>query len=457
MGHGGREAGPNGMRTLYNILFLSGFVLAAPYYFFRLWRRGGWRRGFGQRFGRYGSKLKQALTNRNILWVHAVSVGEANLAAKLVAALEARLPNVKMVVSATTSTGMARLREQLPPHVEKIYYPVDRRKYVQRAHNIIHPEAVILVEAELWPNFLWQARRRDTPVFLVNARISERSFRRYRRFGFLFRRFFAQLAGVCAQSERDAARLVELGCRPEAVHVVGSLKFDPPPPAAARPVDVEKILRHLGVPPGAPVLVAGSTHEGEEAALADISKRLKARHPDLFLVLVPRHQERARRVGHQLERRRVRFVFRSEFSFSHDYATRRPDCLVVNSTGELRFFYEHASLVFVGKSLLGQGGQNPIEPAALGLPVLVGPNMQNFPDVLPKFLEAEAIVQVADAAGLERALDDLLGDPARREALGRRAREVVACNGGALERTVELLVRELPRHDDEAFVPARAA
>jgi 3-deoxy-D-manno-octulosonic-acid transferase len=444
------------MRTLYNILFLTFFTLAAPYYLFRLWRRGDWRRGFGQRFGRYGSKLKQALTNRNVLWLHAVSVGEANLAAQLVAALEARLPNVKLVVSTTTTTGMGRLRDQLPNHVEKIYYPVDRRKYVQRAHNIVHPEGVILVEAELWPNFLWQARRRGTPVFLVNARISDRSYRGYRRLGFLFRGLFAQLAGVCAQSERDARRLVELGCRPEAVHVVGSLKFDPPRPVAAtRQVDVEKILRHLGVPAGAPVLVAGSTHDGEEAALADIHRRLKARHPGLFLVLVPRHHERARAVGRQLDRRGVRFVFRSEFSFSQDYASRPPDCLVVNSTGELRFFYEHASLVFVGKSLLGQGGQNPIEPAALGRPVLVGPNMQNFPDVLPKFLEAQALVQVPDAAALERALDDLLRDPARRTELGRCAAEVVAQNRGALDRTIELLVRELPRHDEEAFVPAR--
>lgn len=442
------------MRTAYNILFLVFFTLSAPYYFFRLWRRGGWQAGFGQRFGRYGSKLKQSLTNRNVLWLHAVSVGEANLAAKLVAALEARLPNVKMVVSTTTTTGMARLRDQLPPRVDKVYYPVDRRRYVQRAHHVIHPEAVVLVEAELWPNFLWQARRRSVPVFLVNARISERSFRRYRRFGFLFRDFFAQLAGVCAQSERDAARLVELGCRPEAVHVAGSLKFEPPAPVTTRPVDVEKILRHLGVAPGAPVLVAGSTHEGEEALLAGVHQRLKARHPGLFLVLVPRHQERARRVGHQLERRRVRFVFRSEFSFGRDYSACPPDCLVVNSTGELRFFYEHAAIVFVGKSLLGEGGQNPIEPAALGLPVVVGPNMQNFPDVLPKFLEADALVQVSDAAALEAALDELLRDSARRAALGRRAREVVERNGGALDRTIEVLVRELPRHDDEAFIPA---
>lgn len=443
------------MRAAYNILFLVFFTLSAPYYFFRLWRRGDWQRDFGQRFGRYGSKLKQSLTNRNVLWLHAVSVGEANLAAKLVAAVEASLPNVKMVVSTTTTTGMGRLRDQLPNHVEKIYYPVDRWKYVQRAHNVVHPEAVVLVEAELWPNFLWYARRRGVPVFLVNARISERSFRGYRRLGFLFRGLFAQLAGVCAQSERDARRLVELGCRPEAVQVVGSLKFDAPPPAASRPVDVEKILRHLGVPAGAPVLVAGSTHDGEEAMLAEIHQRLKARHPGLFLVLVPRHQERARRVGHQLGRRRIPYVFRSEFSFSQDYAARPPDCLVVNSTGELRFFYEHASLVFVGKSLLGDGGQNPIEPAALGLPVVVGPNMQNFPDVMPKFLEAGALVQVPDAAALERALDELLGDPARRAELGRRAAEVVAQNRGALDRTVGLLVRELPRHDEEAFVPAR--
>ena len=179
-------------------------------------RRGNWREGFGQRFGKYNTKLKQAMTNRHVLWIHAVSVGEVNLCTQLIRALEPRLPNVKIVVSTTTTTGMGELQKKLPTHVSKIYYPIDRRKYVARALATIHPEAVVLVEAEIWPNFIWRARNAASRVFLVNARLSERSYRGYRRFGFLFRPLFARFTGVGAQNESDAARLRSLGCRPEA-------------------------------------------------------------------------------------------------------------------------------------------------------------------------------------------------------------------------------------------------
>ncbi len=430
------------MRTFYNLLFNLGFVLAAPFYFFRVWRRGNWRDGFGQRFGRYSSKVKQALTNRRVIWIHGVSVGEANLAALLQRALEERLPAFKFVLSTTTTTGMGELRRKVPATVEKVYYPIDRRPWVRRACAVLHPSAVILVEAELWPNFLWHARRRGFPVMLVNARISDRSFRRYRRFGFLFRDLFGSLACVSTQSERDAQRLRELGCRGAAVHAAGSLKFEPPAPSDQL-LDVAKLLRHAGRREGAPVLLAASTHDGEETLIAEIFLRLRARHPGLFLVLVPRHFERSKSVGSQLDRRGVRFEYRSEVRYSVEPEPGANDCLLVNSTGELRHFFAHASVVFVGKSLIGRGGQNPIEPAAEGKAIVFGPHMQNFPDIVPRFLEADAAIQVSDARGLERALDDLLGDADRREVLGRNARRVVDANRGALERTVTRIVATL--------------
>ena len=187
-----------------------------------------------------------------MLWIHAVSVGEVNLCTQLIRALEPRLPNLKIVVSTTTTTGMGELRRKLPTHISKIYYPIDRRKCVARALGTIHPEAIVLVEAEIWPNFLWRARQMGVPVFLVNARLSDRSFRGYKRFGFLFRPLFASFAGVGAQNEADAARLRELGCRPEAIHVVGNLKFDAAKLDERRMLDVPALLRQLGVPPDAP-------------------------------------------------------------------------------------------------------------------------------------------------------------------------------------------------------------
>src|SRR5262245_31455443 len=192
------------MRTLYNIIFSIFFVLSSPYYFYRMQRRGNWQAKFGQRFGSYDAKLKQSITNRHVLWAHAVSVGEVNVCTQLIRALEPRMPNLKIVVSTTTTTGMGQLESKLPTHISKIYYPVDRRSWVSRALAVISPEAIVLVEAEIWPNFLWRAREMGRPVFLVNARLSERSYRRYKRFGFLFRGLFRSFTGVGAQNEEDA-------------------------------------------------------------------------------------------------------------------------------------------------------------------------------------------------------------------------------------------------------------
>jgi 3-deoxy-D-manno-octulosonic-acid transferase len=431
------------LRTLYNILFTFFFVLSAPYYLVRLRRRGNWRPGFSERFGKYDAKLKQALTNRHVLWLHAVSVGEVNVCTQLIRALETRAPNTKIVVSTTTTTGMGLLREKLPTHIGKIYYPIDRRSYVMRAMNTIKPEAIVLVEAEIWPNFIWRARALNIPVFLVNARLSERSYCGYRRYAFVFRPLFASFAGVGAQNEADAARLRELGCRPEAVHVVGSLKFDAAQLDERQLLNVPALLEQFGLSHHAPLLVAGSTHAGEEAILADIFLRLRQRFPDLVLILVPRHFERCRDVGRELAARGVKFGFRSEVT-AH---TQRPDgelhCLVVNTTGELKQFYEYATVIFVGKSLTAEGGQNPIEPGALGKAMVFGPNMQNFADVTRSLVTADGAVQVRDAAELESALARLLANPARREQLGRNALKVVHENLGAVERTADLIMKQL--------------
>src|SRR5437667_12852778 len=189
------------MRSLYNVLFTIFFCASAPHYFLKMWRRGNWRSGFRERFGRFDSKIKQALSNRHVLWMHAVSVGEVNVCTQLIRALEPRVPNLKILVSTTTTTGMGELETKLPTHVSKIYYPIDQRAIVARALGTISPEAIVLVEAEIWPNFLWRARALGKPVFLVNARLSARSYRRYRRFGFLFRPLFASFTAVVAQNE----------------------------------------------------------------------------------------------------------------------------------------------------------------------------------------------------------------------------------------------------------------
>ncbi len=409
----------------------------------RMWRRGNWLRGFGQRFGKYDAMLKQAITNRHVIWLHAVSVGEVNICAQLIRALEPRVPNAKIVVSTTTTTGMGELQRKLPPLVSKIYYPIDRRKYVHRAFSTLHPKAIILVEAEIWPNFIWRAQNMGIPLFLINARLSDRSYRGYKRFSFLFRPLFAAFSGVGAQNEADAAKLREVGCRPEAIQIVGNVKFDTAKFDERRLLDVPAMLRQLGVREDARLLVGGSTHPGEEGILADIYLRLRERVPDLFLVLVPRHFERSREVGRELEARRVKYVYRSEISTKTQHREGEIECLLVNTTGELKFFYEHATVIFVGKSLAAEGGQNPIEPAVLGKAMVFGPNMQNFTEAARNFVARDGAVQVRNAAELEAALDLLLSDAARRGRLGQNALSVVRENLGAIDRTVDMILRHL--------------
>ncbi len=437
------------MRALYNILLTLGLVLGAPFYLLKLWRRGNWKQGFRQRFGRYSSKVKQAITNRHVMWIHAVSVGEVNLVIRLIEEIERRLPNLKIVVSTTTTTGMGELRRRVPAHVEKIYYPIDRWKWVQRALGTIHPEAIVLVEAEVWPNFLWRAQAMGVPTFLVNARISDKSYRGYQRWGSVFRGLFGGLSRVCCPTETDAARLRKIGCRPDAVHTVGNMKFDAALGGGGKKVDARAMLKELGVPTDAPVLLGGSTHDGEELVLAETWLTLRERFPNLFLVLVPRHHERAREAGRAVRAKGLRVAYRTELGERRS-ADGPVDCLVVNTTGELKAFYEVATVVFVGKTLTAQGGQNPIEPAALGKAVVFGPNMQNFRGIVPEFLDAKAVCQVKSAGELAGAIAELLADPAKRNALGENARRVVERNQGSIARTVQIIAERLK--DEEIYV-----
>ncbi len=431
------------MRFCYNILFAVGFWLSSPFYFLKMWRRGNWQKGFGQRFGQYSSKVKQAITNRQCIWIHAVSVGEVNISTHLIRALEPRAPNLKIVVSTTTTTGMAELERKLPLHISKIFYPVDLRAAVGRALGTIHPYAIVLVEAEIWPNFLWRAFDRDIPVFLVNARLSEKSYRGYHRFRFLFGPIFAKFAGVGCQTEEDAAKFRELGFRPEIIKVLGSLKFDAARLEEKRHLDIPGLLQQLGVATDSQLLVAGSTHAGEEAILGRVFLKLQTKFPKLFLVVVPRHFERGREAGRDLAEAGLKTVFRSEIVNRTQHAPGMIGALVVNTTGELRHFYEFADVVFVGKSLTAEGGQNPIEPASMGKPVVFGPNMQNFDAISKAFVAEGSARMVRDEAELERALEELLSDPALRERMGAIGKKVVHANRGGVERSVEMILPHL--------------
>jgi 3-deoxy-D-manno-octulosonic-acid transferase len=426
--------------VLYQILFAVGFTLMLPYFFFRMGRRGGYGPGFGERFARYAPAVTEKLAVGPRIWVHAVSVGEVHVALGFIREWRTRRPGTRFVVSVNTPTGRGVAAKRLSPEDVLVYFPLDAPAIVRRALKTLRPSALVLCEGELWPNLIRACARRGIPVASINGRVSDRSFRGYRRVRVFTRRVLPLFSRFCAQSAEDARRLVELGAPSDRIVVVGSAKYEATvanPAAADRARD---FLRAAGFPADATVLVGGSTWAGEEAALLEICRNLRPKFPSLRLVLVPRHAERAPEVVRELEARGVPYVRRS----GGPAPSAPPEVALIDTTGELMGFYGAADLVFVGKSLTRHGGQNPIEPALWSRPTLVGPNMENFRPVVADFLETGALRQVPDTVGLATALRELLSDPARRADLGARAGAVVRAKSGALQRTVDELIQAFP-------------
>jgi 3-deoxy-D-manno-octulosonic-acid transferase len=429
---------------VYNVLFAVGYLVTFPYYLARMVRRGGYRAGFLQRFAVYPPDLVARIRAQPRIWVHAVSVGEVLVALRFLEEARRRRPGQAFLLSTTTSTGHALAARSLHADDVLIYFPVDFGPVLRRVLGLVKPRAFVLTETELWPCAIHHCRRRGIPVLLLNGRLSGHSFRGYRRFRWFFGRVLRELDLLCMQGQADAQRVLELGADPARVHAVGSVKFDV---AQADPESARKasdVLRAAGFGDGDPVIVGGSTWEGEEAALLEAFRTLRVRFPALRLVLVPRHVERTPQVMPEIEKRGLRFVRRSALRDGPAQSPGSRDVLLVDTTGELRHFYARATAIFVGKSLTQTGGQNPIEPAVYGRPIVVGPHMENFAEIVPEFLAADAMVQVRDAAGLTAELERFLADPARRDAVGQRAAAVVERQRGAFLKTLDLAAAKWP-------------
>lgn len=419
----------------YNFCFAIGFSLMMPRFLWRMARRGGYARNFLQRFGRYAPETRAQLAEGGRLWIHAVSVGEVGVALRLIHELRAAKPELRFVLSTTTSTGHAVARKQLGAEIPLIYFPLDVPPVSRRVMRLIRPRALLLIENEMWPNLIRAARRQHVPVAMINARISAHSFRGYRLLRFLTARLLPQFSAFFAQGQPDADRLAALGAPVDRLHVMGSAKYDLAPVGDGGATKAREALADAGFADTRPILLGGSTWAGEETVLLDTFVALRPLIPDLALVLVPRHFERRAEVLAEIEARHLKVVCRSAMQ-----KLEKPDVLLVDTTGELRNFYEVAQVIFVGKSLTQHGGQNIIEPAACAKPVLVGPNMENFESIVPDFLAAQALVQVNDAAGLRAAAARWLQNPAEAQALGARAAAVVTAKSGALHATVQKLL-----------------
>ena len=414
---------------LYNLLFPLVFVFLLPKYLLRMAKRGGYAKDFPERFGSYPQDVKEKLSAPGpVVWVQAVSVGEIGIARSFIDALSPLVPEARFVLSTNTSTGYALAQKAASGKLVPIYFPLDFPPIVKRAFRAIRPDLLVLVENEMWPNAMRRCVAENVPMMLVNARISEHSFRGYKKIRFLTRDLLPKLSRVCAQSDGDRERLLALGARSEAAETTGSAKYDIPPTSPDAAAAAKAYLAEI-FPPGASVLCGGSTWPGEEAVLLDWFAAARGKFPDLRLVLVPRHAERREEVVAEIGRRGFRYAQKSR----PEKAAPEGGCEValVDTTGELRGFYAASDVVFVGKSLCEKGGQNPIEPAADGKAVVTGPHLENFPAIREDFLAAGAIAITKDAEELGRTLDRLLSDAESREGMGRRARELVRAKAGA--------------------------
>ena len=424
------------IRLIYNLLFPIGLVLFMPAYLLKMRRRGNYRRNFGQRFGFYAAEVRRQRVTAAKTWIHAVSVGEVAIALKLARKLRELDPAFQCVLTTTTTTGFAFAEKEAPDWMRVMYNPLDFLPIVWRAFATIQPSRIVLVEAEVWPNLAAEARRRGLPLALVNARLSARSERRFRRVRQLVAPTFRCLDLVCAQEANDVARWEALGIRRERIRDVGSIKYDPAETEQNSDFAFD-LLRKFGIDRDVPIVLGGSTHLGEEEILAEVLRELRSEFPTLKLVVAPRHVERTRDIRTRLQQLGLIVALRSE---SEPIAAGAPDCLLLDTTGELRDWYRIATVVFMGKSLTTHGGQNPVEPILAGKPVVFGPHMENFARLATSLLENDAAVRVQDRNSLAAAAAELLRNPDARARLVSNAQRVLATHRGATQRTAELLL-----------------
>lgn len=420
---------------VYNLALLVVLVAGLPWWVFRVLFTRKYREGVWARLGFVPRRLRRPADARPAIWLHAVSVGEVLAVSRLVAELDRALPGHRVLISTTTRTGQGLARERFG--ADRVFYcPLDLPWAIRAYLNALQPALLILAETEFWPNLLAACRRRAIPVAVVNARISDRSWPRYRWLRNLWRPLLSELALVLAQTDTDAERLRAIGCRPQRVSVAGNLKFDV---RAAEEAEATRLLKDRAA--GARFLVAGSTLEGEESALLAAFQDLTISEPSLILVLAPRHPERFAAVASLVTSTGLPLVKRSAWK-GRTADSIAPltggQVILLDTIGELASVYSLAAVSFVGGSLVPAGGHNPLEPAQFGVPIVMGPHYANFRAVTEDLLARQAL-RIATREELKEAIFHLLYDRADASAMGRRARQAFEEQSGATGRCVEAI------------------
>jgi 3-deoxy-D-manno-octulosonic-acid transferase len=435
------------MYLFYSALAAVALLLSSPVWLYRLLRHSKYRAGLAERFGRVPERLRDS-QHRPTIWVHAVSVGEVLAVSELISELQQRAPSYRIAVSTTTATGQNLARERFGA-ANVFYFPIDFAFAVRPYLQALRPELIVVAETEFWPNFLRLARQSGARIAVVNARISDRSFPRYRRFHALIAPALGNIDLFLAQGDEDRRRLIEVGAPAKRVQVSGNLKFDLKPATEAPLVaELKSAFTNIG-----PVFVCGSTVEGEEPILLRAFTLVRERYPNALMILAPRHPERFAQVAELIAASGIKFWRRSQWNASEAVG---PGIFLLDTIGELASIYQLAAIAFVGGSLVAKGGHNILEAAQHGSAIVVGPYTENFRDMVTLFRRAGAVV-VATADELAPTFLSLLADESRCRGLGARAREILRDNAGATARTVSALQSLLGKHAAPAADRAAAS
>jgi len=441
------------MYVVYSVLIVTFFLGMSPYL---AWQAVRYRKYIGSLRQRFGYlPISFNLDGEESIWIHAVSVGEVLTARALLPELRERYPRYRLFLSTTTMTGQQIARNSLQLVDEVFYFPFDLRFIVNRTLRLVKPKLFVMMETEIWPNLLRACRRNGVRTVLVNGRISSRSYPRYRLARPFFRRVLDNVDRFCMQGEESARRIIDMGADPDRVVVTGSLKFDSldlPGTTAGADRGRNRVLRYFRIPPTRPVIIAASTLKGEEEPVFEAFQRIRARVPETLLIIAPRKPERFEEVEHVARRGGWRVARRSELPVD---AEPRQDVVVLDTIGELAQLYQVGTAVFVGGSLVDQGGHNIIEPAVFGKAIVFGPYMQNFAEIARAFVENDAAIQIRTPRELEHALLGLLNDPVRRARLGAAARALVEANRGERGKTMTAIAKLLPPQDAGNVRPFR--
>lgn len=427
------------MYLVYSLLLTLGLIVLIPRFLFQAITHGKYLPGLRQRLGAVPRLSESA---NPTVWLHCVSVGETQAARPFVRELRKQFPNHRLVISTVTVTGQSVARTVFKDDAaEVIYFPFDWSWSVRRSLRAIKPDVVLMMETELWPNFLRRCRKQGVPVAVINGRISKQSFRGYKLIKFFVRRILKDIRLAVMQTEADCERIRTIGMAPTKAIVGGNLKFDADPPKKANPL-TEQIRSRFGFRENASLILAASTHATEERIIVDSFKMLKAKTGSVRLAIAPRHPERFGEVASLMETSSLRWARRSANPQPEDVET---EAILFDSIGELTAIYPLATIVFVGGSLVEKGGHNVLEPAAAGVPVITGAHTDNFESIVQMLKTADAIValpplpQASLAAALSDAVESLLTSEERRSRLAANALELLEMNRGAAARTLKLV------------------